>query len=120
MSIRNEYWLSHVLTRSFSDGTIDYQGRQHQIDFVLNPYYSTSALSFTDAQDTLQLTYKDTLLYTEREGAKTSGLDAQGVRAAQSGFPSTPTADPQMPIPSKSLNHLSLDLEGLVLNTDGT
>lgn len=105
---------------TFSDGTVDYQGRQHQIDFVLNPYYSTSALSFTSAQQTLQLTYQNTLLYTERQGAKTSGLDAQGVRDAQSGFPSTPTADPQMPIPSKSINRLTLDLEGLVLNADGT
>ena len=100
--------------------TVDYQARQHQIDFVLNPYYGTSALSFTQAQQTLKLTYKNTLLYTERQGAKTSGLDAGGVRDAQSTFPQTATADPEMPIPSKSINRLTLDLEGLVLNPDGT
>lgn len=86
---------------------------------MLNPYYSTSALSFTAAQQTLKLTYRDTLLYTERQAAKTTGLDAGGVRAAQAGFPGTATADPQMPIPSKSDNRLTLDLEGLVLNADG-
>lgn len=105
---------------SHSDGTIDYQGRQHQVDFVLNPYYSTTKLSFTQAQQTLQLTYKNTLLYTERSNGKTTGLDAGGVRAAQSGFPTDPLADPQMPIPKKSDNRLTLDLEGLVLNSDGS
>jgi hypothetical protein len=60
------------------------------------------------------------MLYTERQAAKTTGLDAGGVRAAQSGYPQVATADPQMPIPSKSDNRLTLDLEGLVLNDDGT
>ena len=81
---------------------------------------SSTPLSFTAAQQTLQLDYKNTILYTERQGVKTSGLDAQGVRPAQPGFPSTPTADPAMPIPSSSFSHLSLDLEGLVLNADGS
>ena len=102
------------------DGTVDYQGRQHLIDFVLSPYYSTAALSFTAAQQTLKLTYKNTLLYTERNGTVTTGLDAGGVRAAESGFPTDPLADPQMPIPKKKDNRLTLDLEGLVLNADGT
>ncbi|KAI0339337.1 hypothetical protein BDW22DRAFT_1409186 [Trametopsis cervina] len=102
------------------DGTVDYQGRQHQLDFVLSPHYATSNLSFTAAQQTLLLNYKGTLLYTERAGAKTTGLDATGVRNAQSGFPSNPLADPQMPIPTKKDNRLTLDLEGLVLNPDGT
>ncbi|KAI0683162.1 esterase-like activity of phytase-domain-containing protein [Cytidiella melzeri] len=102
------------------DGTVDYQGRQHQLDFVLTPHYTTTNLSFTAAQQTLQLAYKGTKLYTERAGANTTGLDATGVRAAQSGFPSNALADPQMPIPTKSDNRLTLDLEGLVLNADGT
>ncbi|KAI0084970.1 esterase-like activity of phytase-domain-containing protein [Irpex rosettiformis] len=102
------------------DGTVDYQGRHHQLDFVLNPHYDTSALEFTAAQQTLQLTYKVTTLYTERGGGTTTGLDATGVRDAQSGFPSDPLADPQMPIPKKEDNRLTLDLEGLVLNEDGT
>ena len=118
--VRNTCTPRLCLTNFIREGTIDYQGRQHQIDFVLNPYYSTSDLGFTDAQQTLQLNYQDTLLYTERAGAKTSGLDAAGVRAAESGYPSNPLADPQMPIPSSSINRLTLDLEGLVLNADGT
>ncbi len=87
---------------------------------MLNPYYSTAALSFTQAQQTLQLQYKGSLLYTERQGVRTSGLDALGVRAAQSGFPSNPDSDPVMPIPNSTFTHLTLDLEGLVLNADGT
>ncbi|TCD61258.1 hypothetical protein EIP91_008707 [Steccherinum ochraceum] len=102
------------------DGTIDYQGRQHAIDFVLSPYYGDDELDFDDAQETLALTYKSTFRYTERNNVPTTGLDALGVRAAQSGFPSSPLADPQMPIPNSSFSRLTLDLEGLVLNSDGT
>ncbi|KAI0777990.1 esterase-like activity of phytase-domain-containing protein [Irpex lacteus] len=102
------------------DGTVDYRGRHHQLDFVLTPYYDTSALEFTAAQQTLAITYKGTTLYTERGGGNTTGLDANGVRDAQSGFPSDPLADPQMPIPKKKDNRLTLDLEGLVANDDGT
>lgn len=103
-----------------SDGTVDYQARQHQIDFVLNPHYTTAALSFTQAQQTLQLQYRSTLLYTERNNGKTTGLDAAGVRDAQSSFPKDPLADPEMPIPKKKDDRLTLDMEGLVLNADGT
>ncbi|KAL4250164.1 Phytase-like domain-containing protein [Abortiporus biennis] len=101
------------------DGTINYQGRQHTIDFVLTPYYGDDPLSFTDAQQTLQLEYKSTLLYTERGGVQTSGLDATSLRASTSGFPSNALADPPLPVPS-GLNHLTLDSEGLVLNSDGS
>jgi hypothetical protein len=100
--------------------TIDYQARQHEIDFVLHPYYDTASLSFTAAQQTLQLTYKNTVLQFERNNTKTSGLDALAVRAAGSGFPSIINADPQLPIPSNALPHLSLDIEGIVALTDGT
>ncbi|KLO16353.1 hypothetical protein SCHPADRAFT_901583 [Schizopora paradoxa] len=102
------------------DGTVDYQGRQFDIDFVLTPYYGTADLSFDDALQTLSLTYIRTLLYTERNDTKTTGLDALAVRAADSGFPQDPTADPPLPIPSQSFNRLTLDCEGLVLNADGT
>lgn len=102
------------------DGTVDYRGRHHQLDFVLTPHYDTSALDFTAAQQTLAITYKGTTLYTERGGGNTTGLDANGVRDAQSGFPSDPLTDPQMPIPKKKDNRLTLDLEGLVANDDGT
>lgn len=50
----------------------------------------------------------------------TTGLDALAVRKAELGFPLLALSDPQMPIPSQSFNRLTLDLEGLVLNADGT
>ncbi|KAI9441308.1 esterase-like activity of phytase-domain-containing protein [Lactarius indigo] len=101
-------------------GTIDYQGRQLFIDFTLTPYSGTTPLSFAAAQQTLQLSYSDTLFYFDRGSVATTGLDSLGVRAAQSGYPTSQLADPPMPIPSSSFNHLSLDLEGLALAPDGT
>ncbi|EIN10940.1 hypothetical protein PUNSTDRAFT_133002 [Punctularia strigosozonata HHB-11173 SS5] len=100
--------------------TINYQGRQHSIDFTLTPYYGTSALSFSDAQQTLKLNYKSTLLYFDRGHVKTSGLDALGIRPAEDGSPQDSLADPVMPIPNSTFNHLSVDAEGLVLNADGS
>ena len=102
------------------DTTINYQGRQHTIDFVFRPYYGTANLSFAQAQKTLQLKYKKTLLYFDRGHVKTSGLDPLGVRRAEFGFPLISVADPVMPIPNSSFSHLSMDNEGLVLNRDGT
>ncbi|KAG5336907.1 hypothetical protein C0989_011574 [Termitomyces sp. Mn162] len=102
------------------EGAIDYQSRQHEIDFVFSPYYGSSKLSFSDAQDTLVLTYRKTVLRYERNNVKTSGLDPTAVRAAQSGFPSDPTADPQMPIASTSEPRLTIDAEGLVADDDGS
>lgn len=66
------------------------------------------------------MTYRTSLFYTERENVDTTGLDALGVRSAESGFPSVAAADPQMPIPSSLINRLTTDAEGLVLNADGT
>ncbi|KAG5727012.1 hypothetical protein E4T56_gene16475, partial [Termitomyces sp. T112] len=63
------------------EGAIDYQSRQHEIDFVFSPYYGSSKLSFSDAQDTLVLTYRKTVLRYERNNGKTSGLDPTAVRA---------------------------------------
>ncbi|OCH85049.1 hypothetical protein OBBRIDRAFT_740557 [Obba rivulosa] len=102
------------------DGTVDYQARQHVLDFKLAPYYSTDDLSFTAAQSTLQLNYQSTLLYFEREYTATTGLDALAVRPADSGFPDVISADPTMPIPATDFSHLSVDAEGLALNQDGT
>ena len=68
----------------------------------------------------MQLDYKDTLLYVDRARTKTSGLDALGVRPAEFGFPLIAIANPVMPIPNATFNHLTMDSEGLVLNADGT
>lgn len=105
---------------NYRNGTIDYQGRHHEIDFVLSPYYGTANLSFTAAQNTLKLDYKKTILHFERNDTKTSGLDALAVRPAQVGFPQFVDADPEMPIPSTQLPHLCLDTEGIISNADGT
>lgn len=87
---------------------------------MLKPHYGTNNLSFIDAQKTLQLTYKKTLLYKDRRGVKTSGLDPLGVRPAEFGYPLAAFSNPVVPIPNSSFSHLSLDCEGLVLNDDGS
>lgn len=103
----------------YRDGTIDYQARQHFIDFTLTPYYGDSNLTFDTALETLQLTYRKTILYFERDDQKTTGLDSPQVRPRE-GLPFLATSDPVMPIPSSTFNHLSIDAEGLALNADGT
>ncbi|TFK45876.1 hypothetical protein OE88DRAFT_1088639 [Heliocybe sulcata] len=101
-------------------GTVDYQARQHVIDFVLSPYYGTANLSFTAAEQTLQLDYRSTLLYYERNGTRTTGLDSLAIRPQQDGYPQNVLADPPMPIPNATYNHLCTDAEGLALNADGS
>ncbi|KAI0371998.1 hypothetical protein BV20DRAFT_135428 [Pilatotrama ljubarskyi] len=101
------------------DGTIDYQARLHQIDFVLSPYYDADDLPFEDALQTFQLSYRDTLLYTERESQKTTGLDALGVRPGQPLERLLTIEDPPLPIAPFN-GHLAVDAEGLALNADGT
>ncbi|KDR72255.1 hypothetical protein GALMADRAFT_229077 [Galerina marginata CBS 339.88] len=102
------------------DGPINYQARQHEIDFILTPYSGSDNLTFQAAQQTLQLTYKNTVLQFDRLHKKTSGLDAGGVRDPQFGFQIIPFLDPAMPIVSKADNRLVVDVEGLVANRDGT
>ena len=108
-------WLLYI-----SDGTIDYQARQHEIDFVLTPYTDSANLSFQDAQKTLQVTYRNTVLSYERLHKKTSGLDPNATRPAQPLSNFIPFLDPQLPIISKADDRLVLDVEGLVANQDGT
>ncbi|KAK7442763.1 hypothetical protein VKT23_016010 [Stygiomarasmius scandens] len=102
------------------DGTVDYQARQFEINFLLNPYYGSDNLDFEDAQKTVQLTYLRTILQFDRNNTKSTGLDALGVRPAQSGFPALAIADPAMPIASKKDPRLTIDAEGLVANSDGS
>lgn len=116
------FFLVQIITwlLCISDGTIDYQARQHEIDFVLTPYTDSANLSFQDAQNTLQVTYRNTVLSFERLHKKTSGLDPNATRPAQPLSDFIPFLDPQMPIISKADNRLVLDVEGLVANQDGT
>ena len=108
-----------LIFEKFSETTIDYQARQHEIDFILTPYTKSKKLSFEDAQKTLKLSYQKTTLMFERNGVKTSGLDGLAVRPAQSEYPQVANADPEMPIPSSNYSHLSIDVEGLVAAADG-
>lgn len=85
---------------------------------MLSPYYDADNLDFADGLKTLQLTYRDTLLYTERESQKTTGLDALGVRQAET-LSAPAIDDPPMPV-APSNDHLAVDAEGLALNADGT
>lgn len=77
-------------------------------------------MTFESAQQTLQLNYRKSILYFERDDQKTTGLDALAVRAVENGFPADPTADPEMPIPALIFNHLTVDAEGIAFNADGT
>ncbi|KAG5717480.1 hypothetical protein E4T56_gene4858 [Termitomyces sp. T112] len=100
--------------------TIDYQSRRHEIDFVFTPYYGTANLSFANAQTTLQLTYKTTILNWDRHHVKTSGLSPIAVRPPQAGYPFKALANPEMPVASKAEPHLSIDAEGIVHLRDGS
>lgn len=97
------------------NGTVDYQARHHEIDFVLTPYYDSKNLDYAPAQKTLALEYKKTVL--EFDGRKTtSGLDPQGVRnlCGSATFPGP------LPIVSNTDDRLVLDVEGIIANADGS
>ncbi|KAG9126703.1 hypothetical protein FRC07_002327 [Ceratobasidium sp. 392] len=100
------------LLKLITEGTIDWQARQHSFDFVLSPYYSKSNLAFDAAAKTFTLQYKSTLLYS-RAGAATSGLDATSSIASSNAYP-------MLPAPPGASPKLTLDTEGLVLNADGS
>lgn len=101
--------------------TVNYQARIHEYDITFTPYYGSKDLSFDDAAKTLQLTYSKTILHYDRGHVNTTGLDPIAIRAQSSNFTSAnPDADPQLPIASTADPRLSVDAEGLVLNSDGT
>ncbi|KAF5316148.1 hypothetical protein D9619_006606 [Psilocybe cf. subviscida] len=103
------------------NGTVDYQARRHELQFTLTPYTGSANLSFASAQQTLMLSYVNTTLEVERKNVQTSGLDPAAIRPAQNmRTPAAPIPDPQMPIASTSEPHLTLDIEGIVINSDGS
>ncbi|KAJ3567527.1 hypothetical protein NP233_g6309 [Leucocoprinus birnbaumii] len=100
------------------DATINYQARHHEIDFVLTPYYGAENISFTNAQKTLALRYRNTVLEFDVNRKPTSGLDPQSVRSP---FLLTELLFPgPLPIVSKADDRLALDVEGMIANADGT
>jgi hypothetical protein len=77
-------------------------------------------LSFTDAQKTLTFSGVRTTLEFERDERAPTGLDATAVRPEFIGFVMDPTVDREMPIASQKFQHLSVDIEGIATNADGT
>lgn len=100
-------------------GTTNYMDRYNIIDFNFNPYTGTANLPAGAAQQNqLQLTLRDTVLFTEQNGTPFSGLDPAGAttsaptyRAAANGFPDLPVA------PN---GRIAMDPEGFVRAPDGT
>ena len=98
--------------RGYNPGTVtsDYIARRHYISFTLNPYYSSTDLTYDDAKSTFDLTYDSTIRFFEVDGTATTGLNAEAKR----------NSTPPLPIANSTYNHISFDLEGIVLNADGT
>jgi hypothetical protein len=90
-----------------TQGTIDYAGRLHRYEAILNPYYGTTPVA---TQDQLSMTYKTSNLFHEPH-KNTTGLDALGVRPASGNLP---------PLPIGPNGHITVDDEGLVYPGDGT
>ncbi|KAF5359713.1 hypothetical protein D9756_002857 [Leucocoprinus leucothites] len=98
--------------------TINYQARHHEIDFTLTPYYDSNKLSFSSAQKTLVLEYKKTVLEFDVGQKTTSGLDPEGVRMPSQAI-NSPFPGP-LPVVSATDNRLTLDVEGIIANADGS
>ena len=90
-----------------TEGTTDYRARLQHFDVTLVPYNGAQPAG----QKGLTLTLRSTELFTDADGAPTTGLDATAVRPGAKGFPDLPMA------PN---GHISMDSEGVVLPGDGT
>jgi hypothetical protein len=90
-----------------TQGTTDFRGRLHHFDAILRPFYGTS----TTAQNQLSLRYRNSVLFHERAGVPTTGLDPSGVKPASPLFPDLPIG------PN---GHISVDDEAVVYPSDGT
>jgi hypothetical protein len=97
-----------------SNKTIDYQARHHCVDCKLTPYYGTANLDWAEAQKTLKLSYKKTILYSGPVAkVPATGLDPLAVKPASRKFP-------ELPIAATDYQHVSVAAEGIVLNKDGS
>ncbi|KAF6759489.1 esterase-like activity of phytase-domain-containing protein [Ephemerocybe angulata] len=90
-----------------------YQTRQHEIDFVLNPYEGSKNLDYSEALKTLTLSYQRTVLQFDTDDSKLSGVDPTGTRPPTS-------SDPALPLVSSADPRLTLDTESIVEDVDGT
>jgi len=87
---------------------------------VLTPYYGSTNQTLPVAAQSLHLKYIRTTLQYERQHKTTSGLDPTAVRAAQFGSKIIAFRDPEMPVVAANDSRLSLDIEGIVMNRDGS
>ncbi|KAI9792900.1 MAG: hypothetical protein M1835_007579 [Candelina submexicana] len=105
-----------------TQGTLNYQPRVHklQVSLTLKPDATVTKPSGPN----VQLTYLDTILFSGPDGTPTTGLDADA-----SGFLSYP-GFPELPVATfvgdgfggsgPGGKRISIDAEGLVLNSDGS
>jgi hypothetical protein len=86
-------------------GTTDYRARLQMFDMALTPEDGNPG-----REGQLRLTYRDTLLLTDAEGAPTTGLDPTSVRPARDGIPG---------LPVDARGHVSLDAEAVAPDSKG-
>jgi hypothetical protein len=103
---------------------LNYQNRVHKFDITLT--LNTSATVEKPSAPNLHLVYKDTILFTDPEDTPVTGLDADahGPYLQFSGaFPDLPSVNYTGDGFGRSGpggHRVSVDSEGLVLNTDGS
>src|SRR5581483_6399255 len=87
-----------------TEGSVDFQGRLQKFSIALTPVDPSATVPAGDGQQAqLKLTYDDSILMHEADGAPTTGLDPTAVRAAANGFPDLPVAG----------GHITVDNEGV-------
>lgn len=101
-----------------TEGTLNYQPRVHKFDITFSP-------DQLDGNPNLQLSYKDSVLFTDPAGTPLTGLDADahGPYMSFSGFPDLPSSTytgDGFGGAGPGGHRVSLDSEGLVLNPDGS
>lgn len=108
-----------------TEGTLNYVNRVHKFNLTLAFQPNTTVAN--PAAPNLNLTYFDTILFSGPDGQATTGLDATGSGGlSYDGFPLLPAATWTGDGFGKDLDdgvahtHISIDAEGLVINSDGT
>ena len=105
------------------EGTLNFQNRVHKIGLKLT--LKPSASTEHPSDQNLELTYLDTVLFTDPQGAPTTGIDAdaQGPYLSFAGFPGLPAAHYDgngFGGAGPGGHRVAIDSEGIVLGPDGT
>ncbi|CAN8103536.1 unnamed protein product [Discula destructiva] len=108
-----------------TQGTLDYVNRVHKFNLTLT--LQPNATVNNPASPNVNLAYVDTILFSGPDGQPTTGVDATGSGGlVYDGFPLLPAATWTGDGFGNDLNngtpstHISIDAEGLVINSDGT